>query len=150
MVEQVFLLMGRFGLCIMQIYTAQQRGERRLKDRENLCLNFSCLAENYEYFFTLPSVIRTNRTRPSSVPKQRKTLFFESENGDLRAQLQRTCSPQPAVGGAALLRSCERRGREGGVFSRVWRRRTVHSSGRGFKSQCRARGVSAHGPPPPS
>ena len=40
MVKQVFLPMGRFGPYIKQMHTAQERGERRPKDREKLCLNF--------------------------------------------------------------------------------------------------------------
>ena len=41
MVEQVFLLMGEVGRCMIQIYNAQERGERRLKGRDNfLFLNF--------------------------------------------------------------------------------------------------------------
>ena len=52
MVEQVFLTMGE--AWSMHIYNVQcEWGERRPKGREEfLCLNFSCLAIKYEFYFT--------------------------------------------------------------------------------------------------
>ena len=54
MLEQVFLLMGSFGGCLMQIHDAQggERGGQRA-EKNFLCLNFSCLAIKYEFYFTL-------------------------------------------------------------------------------------------------
>ena len=40
MVEQVFLLVRRFGQGVTQIYKAQQRAERRLRAEKSLCLTF--------------------------------------------------------------------------------------------------------------
>lgn len=52
MIKQVFLLMERFGRCVMQIHNAQQTGERRPDSREKvLVLNIPWLALKYEFLY---------------------------------------------------------------------------------------------------
>ena len=54
MVEQIFLPTGE--ACSLHDADTQctVRGEKRAKGRENfLCLNFSCLAIKYEFYFTI-------------------------------------------------------------------------------------------------
>ena len=59
MVEQVFLPKGGVGAVLVNAwcrYTRHSWGRRRTKDREKLlCLNFSCLAIKYEFYFTVPT-----------------------------------------------------------------------------------------------
>ena len=53
MVEQVFLPMGEVWSMHKADTQSTVWGERRPKSREEvLCLNFSCLAVKYEFYFT--------------------------------------------------------------------------------------------------
>ena len=53
MVEQVFLPMGKFGRCQVQMHNAQcgERGDQRA-EKNFLCFSVSCIAMKYEFHFT--------------------------------------------------------------------------------------------------
>ena len=89
----------------------------------------------------LPSVTQDNRTRPSSVQKQRKASLFDP--GVQTHELTLESTHRPAGGGPGCFIGSRQRGEEKAEFSRGWEWLCCsrdHSAG------C---SVSAHGPPPP-